>query len=178
VIAGIRISLIAAAAENGVIGAGGVLPWRLSSDMKRFKRLTMGKPVIMGRKTYESIGKPLEGRVNIVVSRRPGFKPPGVVVAQTVEAALILAAEKAGASGDEEAMVIGGGEVYAAALSLADRLYITHVEGRPDGDTKFPPIEAAIWRATSPERLPASDKDSAATTFVVYERLAGGDPSG
>ena len=167
----IRLSLIAAVAENGVIGSGNSLPWRLSSDMKRFKALTMGKPVIMGRKTYESIGKPLAGRVNIVVSRQGGFAPEGVIVAPTLDAALVRAEEGARVAADEEIMVIGGGEIYRTAIGVADRLYITHVEASPEGDTHFPPIEPAHWRATTAERLPAGAKDSAATTFVVYERI-------
>jgi dihydrofolate reductase len=169
--ASIILSLIAAVAENGVIGAGGALPWRLSTDMKRFKSLTMGKPVVMGRKTFEAIGKPLAGRVNIVVSRQSGFAPKGVTVAASLTAALIVAEEGARAAGDDEIMVIGGSAIYAAALPLADRLYITHVEARPEGDVAFPAIDPGRWRAVSAERLPAGPRDSAATTFVVYERL-------
>jgi dihydrofolate reductase len=172
----IRLSLIAAVAENRVIGFGNDMPWRLSSDMKRFKRLTMGKPVIMGRKTFETLGKPLQGRHNIVVSRRLGFEPAGVTVAPSFEAALIAAEEGARASGDDEIMVIGGGEIYAAAMPLADRLYLTHVEAKPEGDTRFPVIDPAVWRAVSAERWPASDKDSAPTTFVVYDRIGAAPP--
>lgn len=168
----IRIAIIAAVAANGVIGAGGAMPWRLRTDMQRFKRLTMGKPVIMGRKTFEGIGKPLAGRVNIVVSRRADFASEGVTIAPSLEAALIAAEEGARASGDEEIMVIGGGTIYAAAMPLADRLYITHVEGTPEGDTRFPPIDPAVWRSTTAERVPAGERDSAATTFVIYERAA------
>jgi len=168
---GIRLSIIAAVAENGVIGSGDALPWRLSSDMKRFKALTMGKPVIMGRKTFATIGKPLAGRVNIVVSGQSGYAPQGVTVAPNLAAALVKAEAGARATGDEEIMVIGGGEIYRAAIGLADRLYITHVETAPEGDTHFPAIDPAHWRATTAERLPAGPKDSAATTFVVYERI-------
>lgn len=174
---GIRLSLIAAVAENGVIGAGDAMPWRLSSDMKRFKSLTMGKPVVMGRKTFETIGKPLAGRVNIVISRNGDFAPEGVIVAPTLEAGLVRAEEGARAAADEEVMVIGGGEIYHAAIELAERLYITHVEASPQGDIHFPPIDPAQWRATTAERLPAGPRDSAATTFVVYERIAA-DASG
>jgi dihydrofolate reductase len=164
----IRLSIIAAVAENGVIGAGNAMPWKLSSDLRRFKTLTMGKPVIMGRKTFSSIGKPLPGRPNIVVTRQADFVPGGVTVAASVDAA--LAAAEAAAGGDE-IMVIGGGEVYRAAIDRADRLYITHVEAVPDGDTHFPPIDPAIWRATTAERLPSGPKDSEASTFVIYERI-------
>jgi dihydrofolate reductase len=168
---GIRLSIVAAVAENGVIGSGSALPWRLSTDLKRFKALTMGKPVVMGRKTFETIGKPLAGRFNLVVTRQGGFAPEGVTVAPSLEAALMAAEEEARATGDDEVMVIGGGEIYRAAIGLADRLYITHVEASPEGDTHFPPIDPAHWRAASAERLPAGPKDSAATTFVVYERI-------
>jgi dihydrofolate reductase len=168
---GVRLSIVAAVAENGVIGAGNTMPWRLSSDLRRFKSITIGKPVVMGRKTFESIGKPLAGRLNIVVSRQPGFAPEGVTVAPSLDAALVMAEEGAHATVDDEVMVIGGGEIYRAAIDLADRLYITHVEASPAGDTYFPPIDPAVWRATTAERVPAGPKDSAATTFVIYERI-------
>ncbi len=167
----IAVVLIAAVAENGVIGVRGGMPWRLSTDMKRFRRLTMGKPVVMGRKTYETIGKPLDGRANFVVTRQARFAPPGVVVVPTVAAALLAAAESARATGAGEIAVIGGGEVYAAALPFADRLHITHVEASPEGDTRFPAIDPAVWRATRSEREPVGEKDSAATIFVTYERI-------
>lgn len=166
---GFCLSLIAAVAKNSVVGAGGTMPWRLSSDLKRFKSITMGKPVIMGRKTYESIGKPLPGRTNIVVSRRGSFAPDGVTVVSTIDAA-IARASKSTPSDDGEIMVIGGGEIYRAAMEQADRLYITHVEASPEGDVHFPKIDPAIWRATNKTSTPAGPKDSAATTFVVYER--------
>jgi dihydrofolate reductase len=169
---GTRIALVAAVAENGVIGLSGALPWRLSSDMRRFRRLTLGKPVVMGRKTFESIGKPLADRVNIVVSGRPDFAPKGVVVAPDLDRALALARQHAGAGG--EVMVIGGGAIYAAAIGRADRLYITHVAASPPGDTHFPPIDPDAWQAVSREAVPAGDKDTAATTFVVYERTGTG----
>lgn len=166
----LRLALIAAVARNGVIGETSGMPWRLSTDMRRFKRLTLGKPVIMGRKTYQSIGKPLQGRANIVVTRRGDTQIAGAMVALSLDAALAIAAEEAAKSGADEAMVIGGGEIYAAAIGRADRLYITHVEATPGGDTHFPPINPAIWKSVSSERFAAGDKDSEATTFVVYER--------
>ena len=174
----VRLSLIAAVADNGVIGAGGKMPWRLSTDMKRFRRLTLGKPVIMGRKTFATIGKPLDGRQNIVVTRQAGFDADGVQVSPSLETAIGIAAERAVAEGGDEVMVIGGGEIYALALSLADRLYITHVEAAPEGDTRFPEIDPGTWRATRTERIPVGDKDSAATRFVVYERLTANEDSG
>ncbi|HZP18857.1 MAG TPA: dihydrofolate reductase [Bauldia sp.] len=170
--AGVTLSLVAAVAENGVIGSHGAMPWKLSTDVRRFKALTMGKPVIMGRKTFEAIGKALAGRVNIVVSRDRKFAREGVIVVPSIEAAIVAGEEQARRAGDEEVMVIGGGEIYRATLALADRLYITHVEARPDGDVTFPAIDPAVWRARSAERFPAGQKDSAATTFVVYDRTA------
>jgi dihydrofolate reductase len=165
------ISFVVAMARNRVIGRDNGLPWRLPADLRHFKTITLGKPVVMGRKTFEAIGKPLAGRVNIVVSGQSGFAPQGVAVAPSLEAALVAAEAGARASGDEEIMVIGGGEIYRAAIGLADRLYITHVEAAPEGDAHFPAIDPARWRAVSAERVPAGPKDSAATTFVVYERI-------
>jgi dihydrofolate reductase len=163
------VAIVAAVATNGVIGAANAMPWRLRTDMQRFKRLTTGKAVVMGRKTYESIGKPLVDRVNIVVSRQEGFRPQGVEVVPTIDAALSLARGRA--AEQDEVMVIGGGEIYRAAMPFADRLYITHVDAAPQGDTWFPHIEAGTWRAVSREPVPASERDSAPTTFVVYERV-------
>jgi dihydrofolate reductase len=165
-----RVALIAAVAENNVIGDGHAMPWRLSSDLKRFRRLTVGKPVIMGRKTWQSIGKPLQGRTNIVVTRQPGFSADSALVAPSLDAALRLAESEA----PDEIMVIGGGEIYAEAMARADRLYVTHVAASPAGSVWFPAIDPAIWQADGPpERLSAGDKDDAATTFVIYDRVAG-----
>jgi dihydrofolate reductase len=166
----VRLSLIAAVARNGVIGSGQGLPWRLPADMQRFKRLTMGKPVIMGRKTFQSIGKPLVGRVNIVITRQGETLPEGVKYAPSLDTAISIAGEEAARSGAGEVMVIGGGEIYAAAIGRADRLYITHVDASPRGDAHFPPIDPAIWNPVSSEQHPAGERDSEATTFVVYER--------
>ena len=166
----IAVSIIAAVAENGVIGDGGGMPWRLSTDMRRFKALTMGKPVVMGRRTFESIGKPLAGRINIVVSRRRDHRAEGATVAASFDAALEEAKEAARQAGVDEVFVIGGGEIYAAAMARADRLYITHVAARPDGDTRFPAIDPRYWARVSEERVPEGEKDSAATTFTVYHR--------
>lgn len=162
-----RIRLVAAVAENGVIGRDGGMPWRLSTDMKRFKATTMGKPVVMGRKTWESFPKrPLPGRHNIVVTRDPTYAAEGASVAGSLDAALALAR----AEGAREACVIGGGEIYAAALPLADSLDVTHILAEIDGDTYFPAIDPAIWSEASSEDFPAGDKDSHATRHVVYER--------
>ena len=165
-----RVSLIAAVAANRVIGDGSGMPWRLSTDMKRFKALTMGKPVVIGRKTFETFGKPLTGRTNIVVTRQAGYRPDGAKVAASLDEALALAAEVAEAAGGDEIMVLGGGEIYAAAIGRADRLYITHVEAEPAGAALFPPIDERVWRVVSREAVPAGERDSAATVFAVYER--------
>ncbi len=166
-----RLSLVAAVARNGVIGVKQALPWRLSTDLQRFKRLTFGKPVIMGRKTFETIGKPLAGRDNIVVTKSSGMRHEGVTFASSLEAAIAIAEAVAGA---DEAMVIGGGMVYAETITMADRLYITHVEASPPGDTHFPPIDPGTWKSISSERVEAGEKDSVATRFVIYERVGAG----
>jgi dihydrofolate reductase len=171
----VRIALIAAVARNGVIGRDGDMPWHLSTDLKRFKRLTMGSPVIMGRKTFEVIGKPLPGRINIVVTRSSGFAADGATVAPDLDSALRYAANEAERLGLPEAFVIGGGEIYAAAIGRADRLYITHVEASPEGDVHFPPIDPAVWRTAASEWIAAGASDSEATTFAVYDRA---DPAG
>lgn len=165
------VAIYVAIAENGVIGRDNGLPWKLSSDLKRFKADTMGKPIIMGRKTYESIGKPLPGRLNIVVSRDPNYRIEGAETVQSVEDAIILATAKGRCMpGVNEICVIGGGEIYRQALPLADRLHVTHVLASPDGDTRFPAIEPNIWAVVSSEDFPAGDKDSHATRYTVYEK--------
>jgi dihydrofolate reductase len=167
----VNIVIVAAVARNGVIGRNREMPWRLSTDLQRFKRITMGKPVIMGRKTFQSIGKPLAGRFSIVVSGAPAFAADGVTVARDLDAAFDLAKNEAARSGAAEVAVIGGGEIYAAAIGRADRLYITHVEASPAGDVHFPPIDPTIWRDVASERIAAGARDSEATTFTVYERI-------
>ena len=169
-----RIALIVAAAENGVIGCDGGMPWRLSTDLKRFRGLSQGRPVVMGRKTFQSLPKPLEGRTNIVVTRSPDFAaPPGVVVTSSLPAAIAAGGRAALATGADEILVIGGGEIYAAALPLANRIYLTRVHGEPSGDTTFPALDAAQWAESRREDVPAGPKDSFATTFIVLERRAG-----
>jgi dihydrofolate reductase len=164
------ISLIVAVAENGVIGRDGGLPWRLSSDLKTFRRLTMGKPIIMGRRTFQSIGKPLDGRENIVVTRDPSFEVKGVSTCESVRDALTLARVLAKAGGADEIMVIGGAGVYDAALSVADRIYLTRVHASPEGDRHFPPLDAGIWQEVSQEALAKGPRDEFASTLIVYER--------
>lgn len=168
-----RISLIAAVARNGVIGADQSIPWRIPSDFAWFKRTTMGKPMVMGRKQFETFRKPLPGRPHIVVTRQHGYAPEGVTVRHSLEEGVAAAAEIAAASGVDEVMVIGGGDIYAQAMVLADRLYITHVELEPAGDVVFPPIDAAIWAVIEePEVAPAPD-DPAGYRIRIYERRQG-----
>jgi dihydrofolate reductase len=165
-----NIVLLAAVAENGVIGRGNALPWRLKSDMAHFRALTMNKPVVMGRKTFLSIGKPLKGRTTIVVSRDRGFAAPGVLVAPNLGDALAAARGDALRRGTGEIVVAGGGDIYAQALPLAARLAITEVHKRVDGDTHFPAIDPQTWReAGRSEHAPAAD-DDVAFAFVSYER--------
>jgi len=165
------IAIYVAIAENGVIGREGGLPWRLSTDLKRFKADTMGKPIIMGRKTYEGIGRPLPGRVNIVVTRDKAWRAEGVETAHSLSEAITLAKVRGRCmAGIDEICVVGGGEIYAQALPLADRLHVTHVLASVEGDAHFPPIDPDLWRVASAEDVPAGEKDSHATRYTVYER--------
>lgn len=168
------VAIHAAVAENGVIGSEGGLPWRLSTDLRRFKAGTMGKPIIMGRKTWESFPKrPLPGRLNIVVTRDRTYRAEGAETAASLEDAIALARIRARCmAGADEICVIGGGQIYAQALPLADRLHITHVLAKVDGDTVFPPIDAEIWYLVAAEEIPAGEKDTHATRYAVYERRA------
>jgi dihydrofolate reductase len=166
----IEFVLIAAVADNGVIGLGGDMPWRLKADLQHFRRLTMGKPVVMGRKTYLSIGKPLSGRSNIVVSRDSNFAPEGVVVARSIDAALNAARADAQKRGADEIVVIGGTDIFVQILPFADRMEITHVHATPEGDTYFPPIDATQWRAEARSDHPAGPRDEAAFSYVTYAR--------
>lgn len=165
-----RLSVIVAAADNGVIGRGGDLPWHLSPDLKRFKRLTMGHHMLMGRRTYESIGRPLPGRTSVVISRQPSYvpegAPEGVVTAGSVEEAVAVAA----GAGEEEAFVVGGGEIFRQALPLARRLYLTRVHGRVEGDTTFPEVDLGEWHEVEREEHPAEGDCPYPYSFLVYER--------
>ena len=169
-IAGLRVAFVVAVADNGVIGRDGKLPWRLSSDLKFFRRITLAKPVIMGRKTFASIGKPLDGRDNIVLTRQPGFAADGIAVAATPDEALALAAAKAKARGAEEIAVIGGGEIYAALLPHADRIYLTRVHAAPAGDATFA-FDAALWREVERADMPRTERDDHAATFITLDRV-------
>ncbi len=168
-----RLALVVAVADNGVIGREGRLPWRLPSDLKQFRRLTMGKPLIMGRKTFQSIGKPLDGRDNIVVTRDPAFAAEGVLVARSFEEAVALARTCAEARGADEIAVIGGAQIYAAALPAADRIYLTQVHGAFEGDTVFPALDRAAWQETARERHAAGPKDAADFSLVILDRIKG-----
>ena len=166
-----QVAIYVAVAENGVIGRDNGLPWRLSSDLKRFKAGTMGKPIVMGRKTFESIGKALPGRLNIVVTRDRAFRAEGVETAGSLADALTLARVRGRCmAGADEICVVGGGEIYRQALPLADRLYVTHVLADVDGDARFPEIDPAVWRPVASEEVPAGERDSHATRYAVYER--------
>jgi dihydrofolate reductase len=172
----VALVLVAAVADNGVIGRDNALPFRQSSDLKRFKALTMGKPVLMGRKTFLSIGKPLPGRTNIVVSRDPAFAAPGVLVAPSLQAALEAARGDALRRG-ADIMVIGGADIYAQAMALADRLEITWIHSKPEGDSVLPPIDPAVWREAARQTHPAGPDDDAAYDFVSYLRANALDPN-
>lgn len=160
--------IIAAMSENRVIGAGGRLPWRLPLDMARFKRLTMGHAVVMGRKTYDSLRSPLPGRHNIVVSRSPFFAAGGVRPASSLDGAIELA------GGDREIYVIGGGEIYDLALPRADRIELTVVHAEIDGDAFFPEFDESAWDLVAEETHEADERHAYAFTFRTFERVAGG----
>ncbi|MDJ0792818.1 MAG: type 3 dihydrofolate reductase [Woeseiaceae bacterium] len=160
------ISLIVAASTNHVIGLQGELPWRLSDDLRRFKEVTIGKPIIMGRKTWDSIGRPLPGRQNIVITRQQGFTAEGCDVAGSVDEALSAAGDAA------EVMVIGGSEVYALFLPAADRLYVTRVHADVEGDAYFPSISDSEWRLADEEHHDADERNEHAFSFQRFERVS------
>jgi dihydrofolate reductase len=166
-VSGPIISLTAAVARNGAIGAGNAMPWRIPSDLKHFKALTLGKPLIIGRKTFQSIGRPLPGRETIVVTRDASWSYPGVAVAHDMDAALAIAR----ASGAPEIIIGGGGEIYAQTIGMADRLYITEIDLAPMGDARFPRIDLALWREVRREVGVRGPRDQADFVFVDYERI-------
>jgi len=165
-----RVSLIVAVAENGVIGRNGQLPWKLSSDLKTFRRLTMGKPIVMGRKTFQSLKKPLDGRDNIVLTTDPFFEADGISVVDSFADAMTLARTLALTRGADEVMVIGGAEVFRAALPYATRIYWTEVHASPEGDVLFPDVDLSAWAEVEREELPRSEKDDATATLRVLDR--------
>jgi dihydrofolate reductase len=166
----VEVAMIAAVGENGVIGSDGAIPWRLPTDFAHFKRTTMGKPLIMGRRTFESIGKPLPGRTNIVVTRQSAYQPDDVLVVHSLAEAIDRARQIAVADGVDEIMIGGGGEIYREALPLAQRLYVTHVAASPSGDAGFPRIDPKQWEVEAEPELLRSERDSADFTVKVYRR--------
>lgn len=167
-----KIVLVVAVARNGVIGRDGDLPWRLPSDLKRFKQLTLGRPVLMGRKTWDSIGRPLPGRPNIVVTRDPAFSAPGADVVSSLDEGLAAARREASKLGVDEVCVIGGGQIYAQVFDRADILHVTRVEADIEGDTRFPDIDPAVFEKAVEEPIPQGEKDSHAMGFVTWRRKA------
>ncbi|HXV30730.1 MAG TPA: dihydrofolate reductase [Sinorhizobium sp.] len=165
-----KIVIVVAVAANGVIGREGDLPWRLSTDMKRFKALTIGKPVVMGRKTWASLGRPLPGRPNIVVTRNPQFVAEGAETAPSLEAALDEARAHAAALGVDEICVIGGAEIYRQSIGMADVLHVTEVQADVEGDARFPAIDATAFEKVFEEELPQGEKDSHPMHFVTWRR--------
>ncbi len=166
-----EIVLIVAVADNGVIGAGGAIPWRLKSDQQRFKAMTMGKPIVMGRKTFLSFPRrPLPGRTNIVVTRDEQFRAAGAVVTTSFAEALAVARADALRRSVAEIAVIGGAEIYARSMDIADRLEITEVHAQPRGDTHFPPVDTGKWDEVARVHNPAGPDDSAAFSYVTYRR--------
>jgi dihydrofolate reductase len=167
----VRIAFVVAAGRNGVIGREGTLPWRISSDLRNFKAMTMGKPLIMGRKTWESLPKkPLPGRPNIVVTRNRNYAAEGAMVVNDIETALAMANELARRDGVDEIAVIGGGEIFAALHDRADRVYLTEVDLVVPGDTFFPSLNAQAWEETDVRTFPRTDKDDAAFRVRVFKR--------
>ena len=166
-----QLVLVVARARNGVIGRDGDLPWRLRSDLQRFKALTLGKPCIMGRRTWDSLPlKPLPGRLNLVLSRDESFEARGAVVCTTLDEAVEIARETAGDDGVDEICIIGGVALFAAALPRAKRLYLTEVEAEPEGDAVFPAFDEGAWKEVSSEAHPAGEKDDHPFVFRVLER--------
>lgn len=165
-----EIVLIVAVADNGVIGAGGAIPWRLKTDLQRFRTMTMGKPVVMGRKTFISLRRPLPGRTNIVLTRDSDFRGAGAVVTTSLADARSVATGDALRRFVTEIAVIGGAEIYTQWMGCADRLEITEVHARPEGDTYFAAIDAAIWEEVARVRNSAGPDDSADFSFVTYRR--------
>lgn len=160
-----RVSLIVAMAKNRVIGADNRIPWHLPSELRLFKTVTLGHHIIMGRKTYESINRLLPGRTTVIVTRQPGYQVPGALIAHGLEDAIAACGD------DDEVFVIGGGELFKAALPLADRIYLTTVDAEPAGDTHMPEFDLGQWRETSFQSHPADDQHCYAYRFSVYDRV-------
>lgn len=169
-----RITCVVAAARNGVIGRDGRLPWKLPSDLKMFRKLTLGRPVIMGRRTWESLGiQPLPDRHNIVITRQPGYRAEGARVVHSLEAALAVARKLAEQDGAEEIAIIGGGQIFAEALAaeLVDRIYLSEVDLEAAGETVMPAIDRAKWRQTARQEMPRGPRDEARFSLVTLDRI-------
>ena len=166
-----RITLVAAVAKNGVIGRDGDLPWRLPDDLKAFKRLTLGKPVVMGRKTWESIGRPLPERHNVIMTRSQDFEAPGASVVRSADEALELLAD------EDEIMIIGGGAIYRQLLDRTDRIYLTEVDAEVAGDVTFPALDPAEWVEVSCEQHAADERHEYAFTLRQLDRVRDCDPA-
>ncbi|BDY03300.1 type 3 dihydrofolate reductase [Ferrimonas sp. YFM] len=160
-----RLSMIACMAFDRVIGKENQMPWHLPADLKHFKAITMGKPVVMGRRTFDSIGRPLPGRRNVVISRNPEYRPEGVTRVASIDEALVLLAD------EEEVMIIGGGQLYASLLPKADRLYLTLAQLQVEGDTRFPDYQQLQWRELERQIRPADDANACDLHFVTLERV-------
>ena len=166
------LSMIVATADNNIIGKDNDMPWHLPADLAYFKKATLGKPIIMGRKTFESIGRPLPGRRNIVISRDENYQAEGIDSVTSVEQALALVDGRDGNEGAEEIMVIGGGAIYAHCLPKADRLYVTHIKAAIDGDTQFPNYDDGSWQKVNSEVRDSDEKNVHQLDFCVYEKIA------
>lgn len=165
----IRIAAVVAVARNGVIGRNNDLPWHLPPDLKYFKSITMGKPIIMGRKTFESIGRPLPGRDNIVVTRDPNWRADGILVKSSIPDAIEAGTKVADEKSLDEVMIIGGAEIYRQSQALTDRIYLTEIDLSPDGDSFYPMPDPSVWAEHSRVSHPSED-EKPAYSFVVLDR--------
>jgi dihydrofolate reductase len=166
----LNLAFVVAVAKNGVIGRDGGLPWRLSTDLKHFRALTMGKPIVMGRRTWDSIGRPLSGRETIVITRDPNFSTDGVHVAHSIEAGLKRAEEQAKHLQADTIMIVGGSDIFSALLDFADIIHLTEVDLAPEGDVLFPPLDPARWVEVACEAPPRAANDEANVRFLTYVR--------
>lgn len=172
----VEIALVVAATRNGIIGRDGDMPWRMPSSLKRFRALTMGRPMIMGRKTYEAIGRPLDGRDSIVITRSTTFRAPGAHVAPSLEAALVLAVRLARGRRTSEIIIAGGGEIYRAALPYATLVHLDRIETEVDGDTAFPALDPVEWQEVERRTIDPSPRDQFPALAVLFSRIGPARP--
>lgn len=170
------VSMVVAATRNGIIGRAGDMPWRMPSSLRRFRSLTMGKPMVMGRKTFDAIGRPLDGRDTIVVTRNADFRADGVHVAANLAEALVIAVRLAKARGTDEIVIAGGGEIYAAAMPYATHVHLDVIEADLDGDTSFPRLDPTDWREVTRQPIDPHPKDDFEATAILWERRGVGRP--